>query len=439
MARTVRETALATRTARLRLTIRGKPYWRMLEQGLHIGYRRRATGGTWIARRRNERGIYREAKLGLADDLQDADGRTIFDFAQAQHAARAWCRHEQVLASGPGVTDAGPYTVARAMADYLEDYRRRGGKASDSIESVTRQNILPELGYLPVVKLTTRRLLDWHRAIAERPRRWRSRPGAEVNVAAFDPMDTEAVRRRRATANRVLTYLKAALNHAWRAGLVASDDAWRRVKPFRAVDAPVIRYLSNEEIVRLLNACKGAFRDLVHAALLTGCRYGELCRLKVADYNRDVETLTIREAKSGRVRHVTLTAEAPELIESLISGRSPAEVLFKRDDGRGWKRAEQLRPMRDACKCAGINPAVGFHVLRHTHASILAMRAVPMAVIARQLGHSDTRMTERHYAHLAPNYVADTIRVNFPSLTEAQAPTVLPMERARRNRRQTRL
>jgi integrase len=119
---------------------------------------------------------------------------------------------------------------------------------------------------------------------------------------------------------------------------------------------------------------------------LTGCRYGELCRLKVADYNADVETLRIREAKSGQMRHVTLTGEAPELIERLIAGRSPAEMLFKRDDGRGWKRAEQLRPMRDGCKRAGIGPAVSFHVLRHTHASILAMRAVPMAVIARQLG-----------------------------------------------------
>ena len=204
--------------------------------------------------------------------------------------------------------------------------------------------------------------------------------------------------------------------------------------PFRSVDAPVIRYLSDDEIMRLLNTCNGAFRELVHAALLTGCRYGELCRLKVADYNRDVETLTIREAKSGRVRHVTLTGEAPELIERLISGRSPADILFKRDDARGWKRAEQLRPMRDACTRASIRPAVGFHVLRHTHASILAMRAVPMAVIARQLGHSDTRMTERHYAHLAPNYVADTIRVNFPSLTETQAPTVLPIERRRKIR-----
>jgi integrase len=114
-------------------------------------------------------------------------------------------------------------------------------------------------------------------------------------------------------------------------------------------------------------------------------------------------------------------------------------MLFKREDGRGWKRAEQLRRMREVCERAGIVPAIGFHVLRHTHASILAMRAVPMAVIARQLGHSDTRMTERHYAHLAPNYVADTIRANFPRFTETQSQTVVPVERARRNRRQARL
>jgi integrase len=434
MARTVREAALGTRSARLRLPVQAKPYWRVIEQGLHLGYRRRATGGTWIARRRDEHGLYRETKLGLADDLQDANGEGILDFSQAQRAARQWSTNQQRLACGIAPPSSGPYTVARAMADYLDDYRRRAGKACDSIESVARQNILCELGDTLVVKLTTRRLLDWHRAIAERPRRWRSRPGAKANVAAFDRKDAEAVRRRRATANRVLTYLKAALNHAWRAGLVPSDDAWRRVKPFRSVDAPVIRYLSTDEITRLLNGCHGCFRDLVHAALLTGCRYGELCRLKVADYNRDVGTLTIRAGKSGHVRHVTLTDEAPELIERLIAGRSPGDRLLTRDDGRGWKRAEQLRPMREACARAGILPAIGFHVLRHTHASILAMRGVPMAVIARQLGHCDTRMTERHYAHLAPNYVADTIRANFPRLT-ASAAMVVPIGRARTRQR----
>jgi hypothetical protein len=54
--------------------------------------------------------------------------------------------------------------------------------------------------------------------------------------------------------------------------------------------------------------------------------------------------------------------------------------------------------------------------LRHTHGSHLAMSGVPMGVIAAQLGHADTRMTEKHYAHLAPSYVAQTIRANFPRL-----------------------
>jgi integrase len=72
--------------------------------------------------------------------------------------------------------------------------------------------------------------------------------------------------------------------------------------------------------------------------------------------------------------------------------------------------------MAEACRRAKIKPAVSFHVLRHTHGSTLAMRGVPLGVIAEQLGHADTRMTEKHYAHLAPSYVADTIRAHFPDL-----------------------
>ena len=72
--------------------------------------------------------------------------------------------------------------------------------------------------------------------------------------------------------------------------------------------------------------------------------------------------------------------------------------------------------MEGACKRAKIKPAISFHVLRHTYGSTLAMRGTAMGVIAGQLGHADTRMTEKHYAHLAPSYVADTIRANFPNL-----------------------
>src|SRR5262249_27417764 len=428
MARTVRESSLATRSARLRLAVATKPYWRVIDQGLHLGYRRR-----------NDAGIYRETKLGLADDLQDADGKSILDFSQAQRAARLWCTQEQRLAAGDNAVSDGPYTVARAIADYLEDYRRRGGKSVEGIESGVKRNILPALGKLPVAKLTPQRLRDWHRGLAERARYWRSRKGAEANLAPFDPKDAEDVRRRRASANRVLTYLKSALNLAWRNGPVPSDDAWRRVKPFRAAEAPLVRYLSADEIARLRNAAAGAFRDLVHLALLTGCRYGELTRFKVADYNADVGMLSVRIAKGGKVRHVTLTDEASVFVDSLVAGRALEDPLLRRDDGRAWKRAEQVRLMREACARAGIVPAVGFHVLRHTHASLLAMRAVPMAVIARQLGHADTRMTEKHYAHLAPNYVADTIRERFPRLTD-EKPVVLPINfSARAERRLARV
>ena len=55
------------------------------------------------------------------------------------------------------------------------------------------------------------------------------------------------------------------------------------------------------------------------------------------------------------------------------------------------------------------------------------MRGVPMAVIAEQLGHAGTRMTEKHYAHLAPSYVASTIRAHFPTLGLVQPTAFVPM------------
>ena len=90
------------------------------------------------------------------------------------------------------------------------------------------------------------------------------------------------MRARRATANRTLTVLKAALNHAFHEGRIASDEAWRKVKPFREADAPVVHFLSEDECRRIVNATQGRFRNLVRGALVTGCRYGELVRMRIA-------------------------------------------------------------------------------------------------------------------------------------------------------------
>lgn len=233
---------------------------------------------------------------------------------------------------------------------------------------------------------------------------------------AIDANDAEAVRARRATANRVLTILKAALNHAYGDDRIASDEAWRKVKPFPEVDTPVVRFLTASECQRLINACDMAFRDLVRGALLTGCRYGELVRMQAADFNRDAATITVRLSKAGKPRHVVLTDEGRELFVALTAGRAPRELIFRRKEGGAWGKSHQARPIAEASARAKIEPPATFHILRHTYASALAMRGAPMGVIAAQLGHADTRMTEKHYAHLAPSYVADTVRAALPAL-----------------------
>ena len=70
--------------------------------------------------------------------------------------------------------------------------------------------------------------------------------------------------------------------------------------------------------------------------------------------------------------------------------------------------------MAAACTAARIRPAIGINVLRHTWASLSVMNGVPLLVVAKNLGHTDTRMVEKHYGHLAPSYIADAVRKSAP-------------------------
>jgi integrase len=189
------------------------------------------------------------------------------------------------------------------------------------------------------------------------------------------------------------------------------------VKPFREVDVPRVRYLSRDEARRLVNACSGDFRSLVRGALMSGCRYGELRFLRVEDFDAAAGTIRIRESKGGKPRSIPLTDEGRELLETLTAGRTGGEHVFRRADGKPWEKSQQKRRMRDACATAKIEPEIRFNDLRHTYASLLAQRGVTLQVIAEVLGHADTRMTSRHYAHLVPSYVAETVRANLPRFT----------------------
>lgn len=418
MGRHLKEKNMKDREARKKLPMRSEPHWRLLESGLHLGYRKVPKGGTWVGRRFTEARQYKETRLGLADDFQDADGKTALTFDQAQKKAREWFEEERRKELGEEISDDS-YTVTDAIRDYLANYEIEG-KGIDVANAITKAHILPALSDVRLDRLTTKKLNEWLRKLASSPARMRTGKTAKKLNTKEVATDADSIRRRRATANRVLTVLKAALNYAWKEGKTPSDAAWRKVKPFRNVGAPVVRYLTEAECIRLANATMPEFRSMVQAALFTGCRYGELTRLVANDFNPDASTVTVRTSKSGKPRHVVLTDEGTTFFEQAVAGKKGSALIFSHDNGQAWGKSHQSRPLADACEHAKIKPAISFHVLRHTHGSMLAMKGVPMPVIAKQLGHADTRMTEKHYAHLSPSYVADTIRQNFPTLGIAE-------------------
>jgi len=413
MARTLQDAKLDARAARLRLKIRREPYWRTISEGFAIGYRKGNKGGTWIARHYTPE-IGREFKaLGTADDVIDADGALVLSFAQAQEAARKW--FDDLAKQEGGDLKIGTYKVREAMADYVTDYKRRGGKGLYSLETTINAHINPVFGDMPVSKLTRTRIEAWHDGLTSKPPRLRSKKGADQKYRPM-PQGEDAIRQRRSTANRILTMLKAALNLAHQHRRVANCEAWDAVKPFREADSAKIRYLNDKEAVRLVNVCPDDLRGLITGALLTGSRYGELIALKVNEFNPDSGTIQITRSKSGKPRHIVLTDEGKGFLKQVVIGKKGDDLVFVRSNGAKWQRIDQYRQMKEACKKSKISPVVSFHILRHTYASRLAMKGVPMAVIAAQLGHSDTRMTEKHYAHLAPSYVADTVRAAFTSM-----------------------
>jgi integrase len=298
------------------------------------------------------------------------------------------------------------------MRDYLQHLEHEG-KDRRGAEYSINAHVLPKLGTIECSKLKSPKIRGWMSGLASAPGRLRPKKGKQ-QYRKFDSGDAEEVRKRKATANRVLDVLKAALTLGFEEGRIATDAEWRRVKRYDQVNTARIRFLTVAEARRLINACDPEFRPMAEAALATGCRYGELCRLEVHDFDPDTETLSIRKSKGGKARKVYLGAEGMQLFERLTAGRLGGERLIRMDDGRPFAKSYQIRPMRAACLAAKITPAVGFHQLRHTFASLLVKSGTPMRYVADALGHATTAMVERYYAHLAPSHVADTIRKNAP-------------------------
>ncbi len=98
--------------------------------------------------------------------------------------------------------------------------------------------------------------------------------------------------------------------------------------------------------------------------------------------------------------------------------------IFTRADGAQWGKNHHVRGLVAACAAAEIEPAITFHELRHTYASLLAQAGADLLTISKLLGHADTRVTSRHYAHLTDKTLSRAINALLPGFGHAEGGTV---------------
>lgn len=371
--RTIPDARLATRESRSKLKVAGKPYYRLIDPGLHLGYRKGKAGGRWVVRWYvgNER--YKVETLdAVVDDHEEANGSTVLSFSQAQVQAR------RIV--GDQSTPKGPLTVREACERYVE-FLRAERKTADDTEGRLEKHICPTLADKLVASLTRRDIEACRNAMVRR-----------------DEEDADVERASKDSANRVLSMLKAALNRAFEddENEIPSDVAWRKVKPFKGVSRARQVHLDQAQSRRFINACQGALRRLVTVALLTGARApGELAACRVRDFHAELGTLSV-DGKTGP-RDIVLTREAIRYLAGITRDLSPGDLLLTKDDGTAWGQNHQLRPVREAVALAKLPDGCTLYSCRHTYASQSILAGMNLKLLAENMGTS-IRMLELHYA-----------------------------------------
>ena len=204
-----------------------------------------------------------------------------------------------------------------------------------------------------------------------------------------------AARASNATANRHLTFLRAMFNRAADWGDFHGENPCRGVKKQR--EAPHrLRYLSVEEMDRLLAVVHPKLYPILVCALMTGMRRGEIFGLDWENVSLEHDTIYLLKTKSGKPREIPIASKLRELFLSL--GPKPKGRIFE------VPVITHRRYFDKAMSAADIH-GFRFHDLRHTFASHFIMRTNDLPALQRILGHSTPSMTLR-YAHLSKGHLA---------------------------------
>ena len=227
---------------------------------------------------------------------------------------------------------------------------------------------------------------------------------APVIVKARDDMAASLNHNGKKFSPATITRYLAVLSHLFSVAL--REWQWIESNPCLRVTKPKeprgrVRYLSNKERAKLLDACKESTHPDLHVlvllALATGGRRGEILGLRWPDVDMRRGSVTFVQTKNGDVRTVPVTGDALAMLrERARIRRIDTDQVFPDPDFRvAWETAIETAKIED----------FHFHDLRHTCASYLAMSGASIAELAAVLGHRSLSMVQR-YAHLSEQHTA---------------------------------
>jgi site-specific recombinase XerD len=378
MARKPRSAQTETRTNRLKLPVRRKPYFTAIAPGIRLGYRRNQGAGTWSVKGADGKGGSWVKVFAVADDYQDADGSTVLTYWQAIDKARAVAGGDNSAKSVAANSDP-PLTVAEALANYSADLKRRNGDGLN----VTRvqHHLPPALANKMVAELTTDDLSDWRDGLR--------------NKGLAD-----------ASADRSGRSLKAALNFAAKADhRITNRAAWRDGLA-KLPDSEVARnaILSDDEVRRLAAAAykiDPAFGLWIEVHAITGARTSQIERLVVADLQDNGATprLMMPSSRKGRRKRpqppkpIPISPSLAKALRRAAVDRARTAPLVVPPGGETLLR----RWLKRAVKAAGLPAGTTLYALRHSSIVRQLLRGVPARIVA-SVHDTSIVMLERNYS-----------------------------------------
>ena len=410
------------------LPARRNPYWNILEYCRHIGLEKLPSGRCrWLARIRRSDGKYSQKIIGDLASIK----KVGLDYDQALMLAKEWFDDPNIVAIAAepyalGVNTklrytkkkSSDFTVGDALFAFVEWKRIAAARTYfETTLSLVNHHIIPKLGDLPVTELNqsvfTQFCID---VLESAPKRGNCAQGSSVRL---ENLDQEQLRKRKKTLNTIIGILRTAIEMAWENGDVESERSWRLLRRVPHADSPRQFFLTRVQAKRLIASCRPDLALLVQAALYTGCRVSELAKLKVRDVGGHVFGIYVAPLKSCRGRYVILPDEGMSFFLDQVEERDDEELVFRMSSERAWSGSHK-HPFKEAVRRAELPEKFVFHGLRHTYASQLVQAGTPLAIVAKQLGHSNTDTVSRTYGHLCCDAIEVEISRRFAPIHQAR-------------------